>query len=67
VFLSVDTVPTYLDFPHLQMVCFHSRMLFSEQCCIIASECTFAGMWRVACECHDDGGIVLVLYCYVLI
>lgn len=35
--------------------------------CIIASECTFAEMWCVGCEGQDDGGIVLVLYCYVLI
>jgi hypothetical protein len=34
---------------------------------IIASECTFAEMRCVGCEGHDDGGIVLVLYCYVLI
>jgi hypothetical protein len=33
---------------------------------IIASECTFAEMC-VGCEGHDDGGIDLVLYCYVLI
>ena len=35
--------------------------------CIIASECTFAEMCCVGCEGQDDGGIVLVLYCYVLI
>jgi len=35
--------------------------------CIIESECTFAEMWCVGCEGQDDGGIVLVLYCYVLI
>lgn len=34
---------------------------------IISSECTFAEMLCVGREGQDDGGIVLVLYCYVLI